>query len=60
MQQTLHGRRQAAMAAAADGTLACARVARPDGPSQTLLAFMGEHNFKAPDGWSGYRELTEK
>ena len=31
-----------------------------DGPSRTLLSFMEAHNFKAPPGWPGYRELTEK
>jgi len=31
-----------------------------DGPSRTLLEFMGSHGFKAPPGWPGYRELTER
>jgi class 3 adenylate cyclase len=32
----------------------------PDGPSETLLAVMGEKGFEAPEDWRGYRELTEK
>ena len=31
-----------------------------DGPSQTLLEVMGDHGFKAPYDWEGFRELTEK
>ena len=31
-----------------------------DGPSTTLLEFMGKHAFTAPGGWRGYRELTDK
>lgn len=31
-----------------------------DGPSRTLLSFIRVYNFKAPDDWFGYRELTEK
>jgi hypothetical protein len=31
-----------------------------DGPSATLLRVMAEHNYQAPAGWAGYRELTEK
>ncbi len=31
-----------------------------DGPSQTLLVFMGKHNFVAPADWQGCRELTDK
>lgn len=31
-----------------------------DGPSVTLLDFMGNHNFIPPRGWEGFRELTEK
>ena len=31
-----------------------------DGPSSTLLAFMGQHDNKAPVDWAGFRELTEK
>lgn len=31
-----------------------------DGPTMTLLTFMEEHNFTAPPGWAGFRELTEK
>lgn len=29
----------------------------PDGPTQTLLAFMQKSDFKAPAEWPGYREL---
>lgn len=31
-----------------------------DGPSLSLLEVMKAHDFKAPAGWKGYRELTEK
>lgn len=31
-----------------------------DGPSTSLLEVMAAHNFKAPEGWNGFRELTEK
>ena len=32
----------------------------PDGPSAALLSAMAAHGYKAPPGWEGYRELTEK
>ena len=31
-----------------------------DGPSRTLLAYMGSQNFEAPKSWKGYRPLTSK
>lgn len=31
-----------------------------DYPSKNILSIMGEHNFKAPSDWEGYRVLTEK
>ena len=31
-----------------------------DGPTNTLLHVMEEHNFVAPKSWKGFRELTEK
>ena len=31
-----------------------------DGPSRTLLGVMEAHGYKAPAGWAGFRELTEK
>lgn len=31
-----------------------------DGPSRTLLDVMAAYGFKAPAGWRGVRELTEK
>ena len=31
-----------------------------DGPSRTLLGFMGGHGFQAPVDWPGYRALTSK
>mmetsp|Transcript_67151 Transcript_67151/g.212609 ORF Transcript_67151/g.212609 Transcript_67151/m.212609 type:complete len:594 (-) Transcript_67151:201-1982(-) len=34
--------------------------AMEDGPSNTLLGVMKEHNFVAPPSWEGFRELTEK
>ena len=33
---------------------------KKDGPSNTLLNYMGFFNFKAPENWKGYRSLTEK
>ncbi len=29
----------------------------PDGPSTTLMNFMGQTNFEAPAGWDGVRQL---
>jgi hypothetical protein len=31
-----------------------------DGPSKTLLNYMQQFDFDAPDDWKGYRELTDK
>lgn len=31
-----------------------------DGPSQTLLRYMGQQNFVPPSTWKGYRPLTSK
>jgi len=31
-----------------------------DGPSQTLLNYMGSRDWKAPEDWDGYRPLTSK
>lgn len=31
-----------------------------DGPSQTLLSYMQNRNFKPPKNWKGYRPLTSK
>jgi len=31
-----------------------------DGPSNTLLNYMGEYGYRAPHDWKGFRELTEK
>jgi hypothetical protein len=31
-----------------------------DGPCLTLLEYMEERNWKAPDDWAGYRPLTAK
>lgn len=31
-----------------------------DPPTRTLLAFMASHDYAAPEGWAGVRELTEK
>ena len=40
------------------------RIAAPaldgDGPSKTLLAYMGNQNFEAPKSWKGFRPLTAK
>jgi hypothetical protein len=41
--------------------LEAARAVRPeDGPTATLLEFMGSTSFIKPMEWEGYRELTEK
>ena len=38
-----------------------AKNAKPDdGPSTTLLEFMGASSFVKPIDWDGFRELTEK
>lgn len=34
-----------------------AMLCRQDGPSLALLRFMGTHQFKAPSGWMGVRDL---
>ena len=52
-QHTLHAR-VAPPRAAGDG------AATIDGPSQVLLGVMEKHGWKAPPGWKGFRELTEK
>jgi len=31
-----------------------------DGPIKTLMNYMKEFKFVAPESWKGYRELTEK
>jgi hypothetical protein len=31
-----------------------------DGPTLTLIEFMGETGFQKPANWDGYRALTEK
>ena len=31
-----------------------------DGPARVLMGFIEEHGFRAPAGWKGFRELTEK
>jgi hypothetical protein len=31
-----------------------------DGPSITLLNFMSNYDFDAPEEWKGYRELVDK
>jgi len=35
-------------------------LATEDGPSNALLKFMKQYDFREPPGWAGYRELTEK
>lgn len=37
-----------------------AGAAVEDGPSRTLLDVLAAHDFRAPEGWQGVRELTEK
>ena len=31
-----------------------------DGPSETLMKQLSHFNFAAPEGWEGYRALTQK
>lgn len=31
-----------------------------DYPTRNLLAILAETNYHKPQGWQGYRELTEK
>ena len=31
-----------------------------DGPSKTLLKYMANHDWKAPNSWKGFRPLTSK
>jgi hypothetical protein len=31
-----------------------------DGPNKTITDVIREFHFKSPEGWPGYRELTEK
>lgn len=38
----------------------CIAMKHNDGPSLTLLNFMKNTNYKCPQNWAGYRELTEK
>ena len=38
----------------------CAPVLGGDGPSLTLLEYMGNQNFEAPKNWAGFRPLTAK
>ena len=52
-QHTLHAR-VASPRAGGDGAVTV------DGPSQVLLGVMEKHGWKAPPGWKGFRELTEK
>jgi hypothetical protein len=47
--------------ASARSALEAALKLKPDdGPSLTLLRYMGSLQFKLPADWSGFRELTEK
>jgi class 3 adenylate cyclase len=52
-QHTLHAR-VASPRAGGEG------AATVDGPSQVLLGVMEKHGWRAPNGWKGFRELTEK
>jgi len=38
----------------------CLRLRPRDGPTVEVYRFMEEHNFKKPEDWAGYRDLTEK
>jgi class 3 adenylate cyclase len=44
----------------AAGTERAAAAPVVDGPSQALLEVMEKQGWKAPHGWAGFRELTEK
>lgn len=36
------------------------KIKENDGPTKAISAFMERLNYKKPDDWKGYRELTEK
>jgi class 3 adenylate cyclase len=36
------------------------RIYPNDGPAEALMEVMGRSNFVSPEGWQGFRELTEK
>ena len=38
----------------------CLNILKNDGPGLVLLNFIEKFNFKSPDDWKGFRELTEK
>lgn len=38
----------------------CLNFFENDGPTKTLLKFIKEHNFQAPNNWQGFRALTSK
>ena len=38
----------------------CLKISPTDGPSISLKRVIEEHNGTAPNGWRGFRELTEK
>jgi class 3 adenylate cyclase len=38
----------------------CLELDPNDGPTKTLLNYLKECNYKAPEDWTGYRILTEK
>lgn len=38
----------------------CLKMNPNDGPTMTLRGVIEEHNGTAPNGWNGFRELTEK
>lgn len=36
------------------------KIRENDGPTKALMSFMEKFDFKKPDDWQGFRELTEK
>ena len=40
--------------------LDCLKIYENDGPSSTILDYMKEFEFKAPNDWAGYRKFSSK
>jgi hypothetical protein len=38
----------------------CLSIKPRDGPSLTLIDYMGDFGYKAPSDWEGYRVLSDK
>ena len=38
----------------------CLKICENDGPTCTLLDYMKQYEFKAPNDWAGFRKLSSK